>query len=195
MQMHAQDKSGERDRSGAGRHGVGVRAAPETRNAIMNSAQPEDDRLHAMAQSILLQNAQTAQTKDARAGAGAEVLGASMGYKPGQATELYNLGQLPNVAGQNQTQTDDQKKPDAAAAAYKGANPYATDEEVNRFKSNILTNQVDPAARAANIEIAKKNIAEAKDPATFNRADTQVAAHCSRTSTGSRLTPTPPRLQ
>ena len=60
----------------------------ETRNAIMNSAQPEDDRLHAIAQSILLQNAQTAQTKDARAGAGAEALGVNMGLKPGEGNSL-----------------------------------------------------------------------------------------------------------
>ena len=174
MQMHAQDRAA----NGIDRGLAGMASAfgpLETRNAIMNSAQPEDDRLHAMAQSILLQNAQTAQTKDARAGAGAEALGVNMGLKPGEGNELYNLGQLPNVAGQNLTQTDDQKKADAAAQAYKAANPNATDEEVNRFKSNILTNQVDPAARAANIEIAK-NIAEAKDPATFNKADTQISA-------------------
>ena len=172
MQMHEQDRRA----NGIDRGLAGMASAfgpLETRNAIMNSAQPEDDRLHAMAQATLLQNAQTAQTEHNRAMGGAEAFGAGAGWKPGQATELGNLGELGPVAGATVTPTPEQKQADAAAAAYKQANPNATDEEIARYKSNILTMAADPAARAANQDIAVK-MAEAKNPAAYNKADTQL---------------------
>ena len=172
MQMHEQDR-----RANGVDRGMAMMAGSfgplETRGAIMNSAQPEDDHLHAMAQSTLLQNAQTAQTEHNRAMAGAEALGANMGLKPGVSTELGNLGELGPVAAATVTPTPEQKQADAAADAYAKANPNATPEEIARFKSNVLTNMVDPAARAANQDIAVK-MAEAKNPAAYNKADTQL---------------------
>ena len=174
MQMHEQDR-----RANAVDRGLAGMAASfgplETRNAIMNSAQPEDDRLHAMSQATLLQNAQVAQTEHNRAMGGAEAFGAGAGWKPGQATELGNLGELGPVAGATVAPTPEQKQADAAADAYAKANPNATPEEIARFKSNILTMAADPAARAANQDIAVK-MAEAKNPAAYNKADTQLEA-------------------
>ena len=104
MQMHEQDR-----RANGVDRGMAMMAGSfgplETRGAIMNSAQPEDDRLHAMAQATLLQNAQTAQTEHNRAMGGAEAFGAGAGWKPGQATELGNLGELGPVAGATVTPT------------------------------------------------------------------------------------------
>lgn len=174
MQMHADDRRANSiDR---GLAGMAASFGPlETRNAIMQSYMPMDDRLGAMKQATLLQAAQTEQTEHARGMAGAEALGTNIGLKPGMATELGNLGVLPQVAGATVTPSPDLKQANEAAEAYAKAHPEATAQQVAEYKTGILTNLVDPAQRAASIEIAK-NVAENKDPAAFNKADTQLAA-------------------
>jgi hypothetical protein len=174
MQMHAEDRRANSiDR---GLAGMAASFGPlETRNAIMGSAQPQDDRLEAMRQATLLQNAQVAQTEHSRAQAGAEALGVNMGLKPGEGTELGNLGQLGAVAGATLTPSPEQKQANEAAEAYAQAHPEMTPEQIATYKSGILTNMDDPAARAANIDMATK-VAEAKNPAAFTAADTRADA-------------------
>ena len=176
MQMHEQDRRANGvDRGMAMMAGLVWAAGDPRRDHELGPARSADDRLHAMAQSTLLQNAQTAQTEHMRAMGGSR--GASGQHGDLEARRIDRAWQ-PRRAWASRWRCS---HPDAgaeagrraAAVAYKQANPNATDEEIARFKSNILTNMTDPAARAANQDIAVK-MAEAKNPAAYNKADTQA---------------------